>query len=255
MRPTALILALALAGASLTAADTAAPAAKPESKPADAKPIEVKMTDPKSDGDLRKQASYLVGIRIKAMVDRAVGDGDLDRDEIMRGLQDAVAGKATEPSQAEQQEVFQKYDAQLQAKRAKEGEARSDENKTWLAEHAKKPGVQSTASGLQYEVVAKGKDGGKQPQATSKVRVNYVGTKRDGTVFDASDKHGGPAEFALNQVIKGWTEGLQLMREGDKYRFTIPADLAYGQNAPPTIGANQILTFEVELLAVLSDAK
>lgn len=258
MRPTALILALACAAAPLAAEDATVPAKPAEAKPAEAAQPAEAAADPKADAEataLRKQASYLVGIRLKSMVDRAVGDGDLDRDEIMRGLQEAESGKAVEPTQAEQQATFQKYDALLQAKRAKEGESRGDENKAWLAEHAKQPGVQTTASGLQYEVLNKGKDGGKQPTETSKVRVNYVGTKRDGSVFDASDKHGGPAEFALNQVIKGWTEGVQLMHEGDKYRFTVPADLAYGDNAPPSIGANQVLTFEVELLSVLSNPK
>lgn len=249
MRPTALFLAIACA-APLAAGDAPAPAPAPAAEAPAAAPAAGE-----DAAALRKQVSWLSGLHLKAMIDRAVTDGDLDRAEIMRGLAEADAGTAKTPGQAEQQAVFEKYNAVLQAKRAKEGESRTAGNKTWLAENAKKPGIQSTASGLQYEIVKRGPEGGKQPKSSSKVRVNYTGTKLDGTVFDASEKHGGPAEFPLDNVIKGWTEGLQLMREGDKFRFTIPSELAYGENGPPGIGANQVLIFDVELVAVLSDPK
>ena len=243
MRPTALILALALASAAAPVAAGEAPAAEPKPAPA------------ADTAALRLQVSWLVGLQLKAMVERTIADGDLDRSEILRGLTSAEIDMSKVPSQPEQQALFDKYKAQLQAARAKAGEGRAAGNKEWLAANAKKPGMLSTASGLQYEIVARGPATGKQPQATSKVRVNYKGTKLDGTVFDASEKHGGPAEFPLNGVIKGWTEGLQLMREGDKFRFAIPSELAYGEQGPPAIGANQVLIFDVELVAVLSDPK
>ncbi|GDY12301.1 hypothetical protein LBMAG53_11790 [Planctomycetota bacterium] len=129
-------------------------------------------------------------------------------------------------------------------------------NVQWLADHAKEPGVTTTASGLQYQILSKGAPGGKRPTATSKVKVNYKGTKVDGTVFDESAKHGGPAEFQLGQVVQGWNEGIPLMQVGDKYTFWIPPAIGYGgkdKNPPTTIGPDQILIFEVELLEVLSN--
>lgn len=108
--------------------------------------------------------------------------------------------------------------------------------------------LQTTASGLRYLAVRPGT--GRKPGPNDQVTVRYTGAKLDGTVFDASARHGGTAQFGLNQVIKGWTEGLQLMQEGAVYHFIIPADLAYGKNAPPSIGPDQTLLFEVELIAV-----
>ncbi len=121
----------------------------------------------------------------------------------------------------------------------------------WLGENAKKPGVKSTTSGLQYEVISKG-GGGKKPIAENVVRVHYKGTLTDGTEFDSSYARGEPAEFPLAGVIPGWTEGVQLMNAGDKFRFFIPAKLAYGEQGTPdgAIGPNEALVFEVELLEV-----
>ncbi|MEC5129170.1 FKBP-type peptidyl-prolyl cis-trans isomerase [Verrucomicrobiales bacterium BCK34] len=111
-------------------------------------------------------------------------------------------------------------------------------------------GVQTTYSGLQYEVIRQGT--GKRPSTFNKVKVHYHGTLTNGTVFDSSVQRGQPATFGVGQVIPGWTEGLQLMQEGAKYRFTIPPNLAYGpRGAPPKIGPNETLIFDVELLEVL----
>ncbi|NWG71315.1 MAG: FKBP-type peptidyl-prolyl cis-trans isomerase [Parvularculaceae bacterium] len=126
----------------------------------------------------------------------------------------------------------------------------------FLAENRKKAGVRTTSTGLQYQVLAEGPAGGKQPTDANVVRVHYKGTLLDGTEFDSSYARGEPAEFPLGQVIAGWTEGVQLMSVGDKFRFFIPAALAYGQNGAPggVIGPNEALIFDVELIDVVADA-
>src|SRR5206468_4108344 len=111
-----------------------------------------------------------------------------------------------------------------------------------------KKGVKSTASGLQYEVLSEGK--GTSPKATDTVKVNYRGSLLDGTEFDSSYKRGQPAEFPVNGVIKGWTEALQMMKPGAKWKLYIPANLAYGEHGRPGIPPNSMLTFEVELLEI-----
>ena len=118
----------------------------------------------------------------------------------------------------------------------------------WLENNAKNPGVKTTASGLQYMMIQEGV--GAYPQATDKVTVHYTGTLIDGTKFDSSVDRGTPATFGLNQVIKGWTEGLQLVKEGGKIRLFIPENLAYGSQAKPTIPAYSTLIFDVELIEI-----
>lgn len=120
----------------------------------------------------------------------------------------------------------------------------------FLAENAKKDGVTVLPSGLQYKVLVQGD--GPSPAATDKVKVHYRGTFIDGREFDSSYKRGTPAVFALNQVIKGWTEAVQLMNVGAKWQICVPSELAYGRNAPPQIGPNKVLVFEIELLEVLT---
>jgi FKBP-type peptidyl-prolyl cis-trans isomerase len=126
----------------------------------------------------------------------------------------------------------------------------SEKGEAFLAENAKKEGVKTTASGLQYKVLKEGS--GMSPQKTDTVAVHYRGTLLDGTEFDSSIKRGQPAEFPLNRVIPGWTEGVQLMKVGAKYQFTIPSKLAYGERGTPggPIPPNSTLIFEVELLAI-----
>ena len=124
-----------------------------------------------------------------------------------------------------------------------------EKGETFLQENGKKEGVHTTASGLQYKVLKEGT--GRSPKATDTVKVNYRGTLLDGTEFDSSYKRNQPIEFALNQVIPGWTEGVQLMKEGAKYEFVIPSKLAYGRRgAGGVIGPDETLIFEVELLSV-----
>jgi FKBP-type peptidyl-prolyl cis-trans isomerase len=124
-----------------------------------------------------------------------------------------------------------------------------EKGEKFLAENGKRDGVKTTHSGLEYEVITEG--AGKSPKATDTVLVHYSGKLLDGTEFDSSYKRGEPIEFPLNQVIPGWTEGVQLMKEGSKYRFFIPSKLAYGKRgAPGAIGPDETLIFEVELLKV-----
>jgi len=131
-----------------------------------------------------------------------------------------------------------------------QGAKNKQEGELFLAENGKREGVRTTASGLQYQVLREGT--GAKPAATDRVKVDYRGTLLDGTEFDSSYARGRPAEFALNGVIKGWTEGLQLMPAGSKYKFFIPAALAYGERGSgQRIGPNATLVFEVELLEIL----
>ena len=240
-----LVILAALAVPALRAEDGVKPAADAP-KTADAKPADPAKAGetPKADGPARttrQDVSYQVGIQMG----ESVKSYKLDPDEVLRGIRETVAGTAKGMDPQQFQAAMQKYQAEL-------GSSQLEGNKTWLAENAKKPGIKTTASGLQYEVVTAGAGTGKSPAATDTVSVNYTGMLPDGKVFDASATHGGPATFPLNGVIKGWTEVLQLMKEGDKWKVYLPPELGYGaQGAPPNIPPNQILIFDVELLKVL----
>lgn len=200
--------------------------------------------------------------KVSAMVGMDIGRGllqvkdDIDLDAVFAAARATINGEEAPLGDEEAQQVRQAFMQQLQAKRVAEQKAEANKNQSagdaYLAANKKKDSVKTTASGLQYEVLTEGK--GPKPKATDTVKVNYVGTKVDGTKFDSSYDRGEPATFPLNGVIKGWSEGLQLMPVGSKYRFVIPSGLAYGENAPPSIGPNATLIFEVELLDIESGA-
>ena len=173
-------------------------------------------------------------------------------DLLIKGLRDGLAGQqllTDEEMQATMQAFQQQVQAQQEAKQKEIGEKNKMEGEAFLTKNKARQGVKATASGLQYEVLTEGT--GPQPKATDTVTVNYKGTLMDGTVFDSSYDRGQPATFVLNQVIPGWTEGVQLMKVGSKYKFYIPAALGYGERgAGGVIGPNAPLVFEVELLSI-----
>jgi len=174
---------------------------------------------------------------------------DVNPQVIASALIDAFEGKENKlfKNNQEAETYIRNYMKQAADKKALENKAKGE---AFLAENAKKSGVQTTASGLQYEVMKAAE--GPKPTAESVVKVHYHGTTIDGEVFDSSVERGEPAQFPLNGVIKGWTEGLQLMSVGSKYKFFIPADLAYGaRQAGAKIGPNSTLIFEVELLEIV----
>jgi FKBP-type peptidyl-prolyl cis-trans isomerase len=194
-----------------------------------------------------EKLSYVLGVNTARRMQQ---DGiSPDPAAFSRGFGDTFAKKEPLLNDEEMTQVLNEFRAQLQQKAAT---AREQLTKDWDTAFAKDPQgeQQSTKSGLKYEVLEQGK--GKKPAKTDIVVVHYVGKLKDGKVFDSSLQRGEPAVFPLDQVIKGWTEGLQLMPVGSKYRFQIPAALAYGEaGAPPAIPANADLTFEVELLDVM----
>jgi FKBP-type peptidyl-prolyl cis-trans isomerase len=202
------------------------------------------------DGDKAK-TGYAVGMSIGKNVEniRTL----IDVGQLKKGIQDQVAGSPKmkeEDMRAALNELTARQQASQQAQRETQGAKNKAEGLAYLEANKAKPGVKVTASGLQYEVVKLGT--GPRPKATNTVRVHYTGTLIDGTKFDSSVDRGEPAEFPLNGVIAGWTEGLQLMPVGSKFKFTIPSALAYGANgAGGQIGPDAVLNFEVELLRIV----
>ena len=180
-----------------------------------------------------------------------LGMDDVEIDQVMQGLKDALKDDeaALKISQADGERVARTYIDGLQAKK---GEAALAKGDNYLKEKAKEANIQSTESGILYEVVVMGD--GPKPKATDKVRVNYEGKTTDGKVFDSSYERGQPAEFPLNRVIAGWTEILQEMPVGSTWITTLPPSLAYGERgSPPNIGPNEVLIFKIELIDILPE--
>jgi len=177
----------------------------------------------------------------------------LNKDLILEGITDTINGNA-KLTEEEIKETLTSYGQKVQAVAAKKAQEKAEkvaaEGKKYLEDNAKKEGVTVTDSGLQYSVITKAD--GPKPKASDTVTVHYVGTLIDGTEFDSSIKRGQPATFPLNQVIPGWTEGLQLMSVGEKYHFVIPANLAYGEQGAGSIPGGSTLLFDVELLDIKS---
>ncbi len=192
-------------------------------------------------------ASYAYGILLANSLKRQM-NVELNYDIFAYALGQALNGKQLIYTPEQAAEFFNKYNEQMTMKA---GEAARVAGEAWLAENKKRKEVTTTASGLQYEVMKKG-PGGAKPTATNTVKVHYHGTLIDGTVFDSSVERGQPATFGLNQVISGWTEGVQLMSPGDKFKFFLPYNLAYGDRAAGAkIKPYSALVFEVELLEIV----
>ena len=199
----------------------------------------------------QEKVGYAIGMNIgKNMMAQNV---DVDPDQVAAGLKAAFKGEETLLSEEEMGQVLMAFQQEMQMKQMAEMAAEAAKNQQvaddFLAANAKKEGVVALDSGLQYKVLSSGE--GATPTAESTVEVHYRGTLVDGTEFDSSYERGEPVSFPVNGVIPGWTEALQLMKEGDKWQLVIPPQLAYAERgAPPVIPPNAALVFEVELLKV-----
>jgi len=194
-----------------------------------------------------KKFGYAVGIQMGMSLKR---DGvDMDLDSLVMGMRDAMEGKDPRMTPEEAREVMMKVREIEEKKRGSVGAKNQEAGEKFLAENAKKPGVKTTASGLQYKVIKAGS--GAQPALEDNVTVHYTGRLIDGTVFDSSRERGNPATFPVRGVIGGWIEALQLMKAGDHWEIYVPSNLAYGpRGAGTTIGPNSTLVFDIELLEV-----
>ena len=193
-----------------------------------------------------EKISYALGLGIGQQL-KSMNIENFDIKEFSRSIEDVMAGRDTDMTAREAQVMLGEY---FQKKEKEQAEENIAKGKAYLEENGKREGVITTKSGLQYEVLTDGT--GKSPKATDKVRCHYEGRLTDGSVFDSSYQRGEPADFGLNQVIAGWTEGVQLMKEGAKYRFHIPYLLGYGERgAGASIPPYATLVFDVELIKVL----
>lgn len=199
-----------------------------------------------------ERISYALGLSMGNNF-RSSGIKEIDIKEFADGVAAVFAGSELKMSYDEAKEEIRKFFTALEEKQQEEANKLAEMNaaagKAFLDENAKREEIVVTASGLQYEILQKGN--GAQPNAADSVTVHYTGKCLDGTVFDSSVERGTPATFGVTQVIAGWVEALQLMKEGDKWRLYIPSDLAYGLNgAGGVIGPNATLIFDVELIKV-----
>lgn len=198
-----------------------------------------------------QKASYAIGLQI--------GNGlksqglKVEVDALSMAISDVLSGKEPRISMQEQQAAIQSIQQSVMAEQKKEAAKTLAEGNKFLEENKKKEGVKTTKSGLQYEVITEGK--GKIPGEKDRVKVHYKGTLINGSEFDSSYSRGKPAEFPVGGVIRGWTEALQMMKVGSKYKLYLPSDLAYGPQGQPKIPANSVLVFEVELLDIVTNKK
>ena len=195
----------------------------------------------------KQKISYIFGIQVgQNMMQEGL---ELDIEAFKAGVADMMAGQQPQLDQATAEQVVQAYQAQKAQELAKVMNEKQAQAKAFMEENAKKDGVVTTDSGLQYEVLKEGD--GATPTENDKVIANYKGTLIDGTVFDSSYDRGEPATFPVNGVIQGWQEALKMMKEGSKWRIVVPANLAYGpRGAGNLIGPNETLIFEIELIAI-----
>ena len=254
-----LSLASILAAGVLTGSALAQQSGNTQSAPAKSAPATQSQTAPDASSasipglpTQKDKLSYAIGMNIGKGMHR--DNIDVDPNLLLKGLKDGLAGGSTlmtdEQAQAAITELRTQMMAKMQAKQKEDAEANQKAGDAFLAANKTKPGVITLPDGLQYKVVTQGT--GAKPMATDTVSCKYRGTLIDGKEFDSTQAHGGqPLQFQVNGVIKGWTEALQLMPVGSKYQLYIPANLAYGERgAPPDIGPNATLIFDVELLSI-----
>jgi FKBP-type peptidyl-prolyl cis-trans isomerase FklB len=227
-----------------------APSAEESKAPVDKAPKSADKVAGDDKVDMGK-VSYCIGFNLGK--NAKTQDVTLDQAQFSEGLKAGLDGKAGKFNEEDTQKVMTAFQRDMMMKQMAKMKKAGDENKKkgedFLAENKKKAGVVVTKTGLQYKVVKSG--AGRTPKPTDTVTVNYKGSLIDGTEFDSSEKRGKPAVFQANEVIPGWTEALQLMKEGDKWQIVLPSDLAYGeQGASEVIGPNAVLVFDVELLKV-----
>ena len=256
VRATAIAVAtvLALGACDKTAQKPAADAAKPAEagKDAEGKPTYAGLPTEK------EQVSYTIGMAMGKRLTEIKDEVNLDT--VVKAMRSQMAGEKVLLNDEQAQEIMEKFGQKMQAKQIAmmmaEAKANQEKGDKFLAENGKKPGVQTTASGLQYQVITEGK--GRKPAAGDAVKVKYKGTLLDGKEFDSTDAHGGePAVLPLDRVIPGWSEGIRLMPVGSKYKFWIPAKLGYGEQVPPgaPFPPNATLVFDVELLDIVQAPK
>jgi FKBP-type peptidyl-prolyl cis-trans isomerase len=203
----------------------------------------------------KEKVSYGIGMSIGSSL--KMQGADIDVDLVARAIKDTLAGNETLLTQQEMQDTLRTWQTEMRNKRMEQQKVQGDKNKkegdTFMAENAKKPGVVTLPSGLQYKVLVSGT--GKTPTSNDTVRAHYKGTLPDGAEFDSSYSRGTPFVTPVTRVIPGWTEALLKMKVGDKWQLFIPGNLAYGERGmPPKIGPNAVLIFEMELLGI-EDAK
>jgi FKBP-type peptidyl-prolyl cis-trans isomerase FklB len=199
----------------------------------------------------KQKVSYSIGMDIGNNFKQS--EIDIDLDALLQGVKDALSDSTPMLTEQQREEAMRQFQQEMVAKRNEKARKAGEENKlegeTFLAENAKKEGVITLPSGLQYKILKQGD--GKKPKLTDQVTTNYRGTLIDGTEFDSSYKRGEPTSFPVNGVIAGWTEALQLMPVGSKWQLFIPSNLAYGERgAGGSIGPNATLIFEIELLSI-----
>jgi FKBP-type peptidyl-prolyl cis-trans isomerase FklB len=198
----------------------------------------------------KEKLSYIIGVQIGN--DLKSQSVDVDPAIVNKGLQDSIAGNKLLIGDQEAKDIIAAYQKERAGKMAEEkkkvGEKNKQEGAAFLAANKKKEGVKTLPSGLQYKVIKEGT--GKTPKATDTVVTQYKGTLINGTEFDSSYRRNEPATFPVNGVIRGWTEALQLMKEGSKWEIVVPPELAYGEQGAGPIGPNATLIFEVELVSV-----
>lgn len=199
--------------------------------------------------------SYALGLSMGQRMTLNLGVKDLNFDDFIKGVKVMFGEGMCEIDPDEINKILKEHLEKYQEERKKmekyELQHALEQGQEYMKNNAKNEGVQTTTSGLQYRIIKKG-EGTSNPSPHSRVRVHYEGKLTGGTVFDSSYKRGTPAEFSLEQVIPGWSEGLRLMKEGDVYEFTIPANLGYGEvGVPGHIPGNSVLIFKVELIKIL----